>query len=691
MAKDFLLEIGLEEVPARFIRDAAEQLANKIERWLSDSRLHHQGVESFATPRRLAVMVRSLAEKQEDTEEETKGPAKKIAIDEEGNWTKAALGFARSQNVEPESLFFKELNGVEYVYAVKSSVGMPTEEILPEQLKEIISSLHFPKNMRWGSHDFRFVRPIRWLTVLYGDQIVPLEITGVNSGNVSKGHRFLGNDVVISSAGNYELSLEKEKVIVNIEKRKQEIVTQIGQLAQKMNWEIEMKEDLLEEVLFLVEFPTVLYGSFEQEFLQIPQDVLITSMREHQRYFPVKDKEGNLLPYFVTVRNGDNRQIDQVAKGNEKVLRARLADARFFYEEDQKLPIDSALQKLEKVVFHEELGTIGDKVRRIRSIAEKIANALALTQAEIDQVKRTATICKFDLVTQMVYEFPELQGVMGADYAEKAGEDPHIARAIFEHYQPRFSGDQSPVSILGAIVSIADKLDTLIGCFGIGIIPTGSQDPYGLRRQAAGIVQILQDHDMLLKLTDLIDIGYEVYQQSGLTLKDKSYLAKDLMDFFALRVKNTLSELARYDIVDAIMEAGFDHLSSTVGRTKALANAVSTSAMKEVVEAFNRVQNLAAKAEDDQLSESLFENDQEKQLFQSFCSAQTQFETKMGEENYVEALRTLADLKEPIHSFFDHVMVMAEDEAVRANRLALLKKLSELFHQFADFKKLVWS
>lgn len=486
MSKDLLFEIGLEEVPARFLRAAMDQLQDKLVKWLEASRIAHGEVTAYATPRRLAVMVQQVAVKQEDVSEEVKGPSRKIALDENGGWSKAALGFARSQGVDPETFTFKELGGVEYIYVTKNSVGVETKSILSEGLLGILTSMTFPKNMRWGAHEFKFVRPIKWLVALLGDEIVDLEITGVKAGNITRGHRFLGGEAVVGEASAYREVLRAQHVIVDVNERQEMIVSQIQALAQEQDWNIAIKDDLLEEVLFLVETPTVLYGTFDASFLNIPQDVLITSMREHQRYFPVLDKQGQLLPYFVTVRSGDSRSLDVIARGNEKVLRARLSDAKFFYEEDQKLQIKDALSKLESIVFHEELGTIGDKVRRIRRISDQLSAKLAVSADAADSVSRAADICKFDLVTQMVYEFPELQGVMGEDYARKAGEKEEVAKAVFEHYQPRFSGDAVPSTQAGSIVSIADKIDTIVGCFSIGIIPTGSQDPYALRRQAAG-------------------------------------------------------------------------------------------------------------------------------------------------------------------------------------------------------------
>ncbi|XEC96827.1 glycine--tRNA ligase subunit beta [Paenibacillus tarimensis] len=693
MAKDLLLEIGLEEVPARFVRGAMNQLKEKTAKWLADVRIAHADIEAYATPRRIAVLVRRVAEKQSDINEEVKGPSRKIAMDEGGNWSKAALGFARSQGVEPELLFFKELQGVEYVYAKKSSVGNSTVQVLPEGLHGIITSMSFPKNMRWGAYDLKFVRPIRWLTALYGSEIVPLEIAGVKSGNRTRGHRFLGGETIISEPSTYVEQLRREHVIAEVSERESLIVGQIESLAKEKGWQISIKEDLLEEVLFLVEYPNVLFGTFDESFLHIPQDVLITSMREHQRYFPVMNGEGALLPFFVTVRNGDRTAIEQVAKGNEKVLRARLSDAKFFYAEDQKLAISDALAKLEAIVYHEELGTTADKVRRIRALAERLALALQIDQQAASDIDRTAEICKFDLVTQMVYEFPELQGIMGEDYARKAGERETVAKAIFEHYQPRFAGDDVPASLIGAIVSIADKMDTIAGCFSIGIIPTGSQDPYALRRQAAGIVQIITSHELNLPLGELFDMSLDIHEARSLK-RNRDDIRTELYEFFALRVKNALSDQdIRYDVIDAVMAPGFDQLSLTMARASAVAACVSGTDKEEfklVVDAFNRVGNLAAKASSDRIDTSLFQEAVERELFDRWQEVRPAVSAALHGGEPAVAITALASLKDVITGYFDKVMVMAEDQAVRASRLALLSGISADIGRVADFSKIVW-
>ena len=691
MAKDLLFEIGLEEMPARFIRGAMEQLKERTEKWLEESVIAHGAVEAYATPRRLAVLVRDVAEKQEDVHEEVKGPSRKIALDENGGWSKAALGFARSQGADPEQFMFREVAGTEYVYVSKSRTGVETAGILAEGLLGILQAMNFPKNMRWGSYDFKFVRPIRWIVALFGKDVIDLEIVGVKSGNVTRGHRFLGAEAIINEPAAYVDTLRAQFVIADVNERQNMIQSQIDALAKEKGWHIAVKDDLLEEVLFLVETPTVLFGTFEESFLNIPQEVLITSMREHQRYFPVLDGQARLLPYFVTVRNGNDASLDVIARGNEKVLRARLSDAKFFYEEDQKLAIKDALSKLESIVFHDELGTIGDKVRRIRRNTEKLSALLGADSGTAEAAERTAEICKFDLVTQMVYEFPELQGVMGEDYARKAGEPEAVARGIFEHYQPRFAGDAAPASTVGSIVSIADKIDTITGCFSIGIIPTGSQDPYALRRQAAGIVQIVLEHKLPILLTDIFKIALETHRQFQGLKRGEEEILKDLLEFFGLRVKKTLSDNLRYDVVDAVIAAGYDDVVSVVARGNALMDAVTTQAdFKLTVESFGRVSNLAAKATGEKVRSDLLAEPAEQALHEAWRAITDNYREALAQRNAAEALDVISGLKDAITVFFDAVMVMAEDEAIRTNRLALLAAIDEDLKAFADFGKLVW-
>jgi glycyl-tRNA synthetase beta chain len=691
MAEHLLLEIGLEEVPARFVRPAAEQLLDIVERWLDESRIARGAVRVFATPRRLAVLAEDVADRQADRTQEAKGPALSIAKDEQGNWTKAALGFARSQGVDPADLEVRDVGGTPYVFAVKTSAGGKTEDLLPRAAAEWIRSMSFPKSMRWGGHDLRFIRPIRWIVFLYGDRVVPLELAGVSSGRVTRGHRFLGSDVSLARAGEYAEALRRQYVLADPEERKQAILDQIRRLSEQKGWTIAVNEDLLEEVLFLVEYPTVLSGSFDPAFLAIPQDVLITSMREHQRYFPVFDAGGKLLPHFVTVRNGDGRSLDVVARGNEKVLRARLTDARFFYEEDKKLTIDRALGKLETIVYREELGTVGDKVRRVRRVAGGLAERLGLPEEARRHVDRAAHICKFDLVTQMVYEFPELQGIMGEDYARLMGEPEPVCRAVNEHYRPRHAGDGPPESPVGAVVGLADKMDTIAGCFSIGIVPTGSQDPYALRRQATGIVQTLIRHGFPVCLDDLFRLSLAALRESCGLKRDEADIMRDLRDFFALRIKNALSDKVRHDVAEAVMESGvfISPVPSVIRRAEALEAFLAGEEAKAAVDAFNRVCNLAVKAESGDLDERFLTEPAERELYKQWQQLHIIYNGLLEEGREERALAALAGLRDAVNAFFDAVLVMAEDPHVRQSRLALLSRIAGDIRRFADFSRLV--
>ncbi|TCS83718.1 glycine--tRNA ligase subunit beta [Tepidibacillus fermentans] len=689
MSKDLLIEIGTEEIPARFITDAVEQLAKKMMDWLKESYITFDKINTYSTPRRLAVMIKDIAEIQQDRIETLRGPSLKIAKDTEGNWTKAAQGFARGQGATVDDLFIEEVNGVEYVFVKKEYKGKEVFELLPQALKEIIESMNFPKNMRWGDEDLRFVRPIRWLLILFGQEVVPVEIAGVKSNNKSYGHRFLGREVTISFVEDYVPQLTEQFVILDPKEREERILAQIHQLEKEKGWNVPIDKGLLEEVIHLVEYPTVLFGHFKEEFLEIPAEVLVTTMREHQRYFPVENKQGELLPYFITVRNGDTRSLDLVAKGNEKVLTARLSDARFFYLEDQKLKIADAVSKLENIVFHEGLGTIGDKVRRIREVANDLAKHLTLDDEIMKQIDRTAEICKFDLVTNMVYEFPELQGLMGQKYALIHGETEEVSKGIFEHYLPRFSGDRLPESIIGQILSIADKMDNIVGAFSLGKIPSGSQDPLGLRRQAAGIVQILLEKLHSLTLQTIFDLVIESYERKGLLKRSKEEMVVDLYEFFTLRLRSLLQEKGvRYDVIDAVLEVEKNDVKRVVDRALILMEEVEDPSFKLVVDSFNRVMNLATKTNSAKTDPERYQQQVEKDLYNQYLVVKENINKGITLKEQLGQLKTL---KEPIIQYFDQVMVMVDDEQVRQDRLGLLYSITQLILSYADFRQLVFA
>ncbi|MGK9266071.1 glycine--tRNA ligase subunit beta [Bacillus inaquosorum] len=674
--QDLLLEIGLEEMPARFLNESMVQLGEKLTGWLTEKNINHGEVKLFNTPRRLAVLVKDVAEKQDDIKEEAKGPAKKIALDADGNWTKAAIGFSKGQGANVEDLYIKEVKGTEYVFVQKFQAGKETKSLLPE-LSGLVTSLHFPKNMRWGNEDLRYIRPIKWIVALFGQDVIPFSITNVESGRTTQGHRFLGHEVSIESPSAYEEQLKEQHVIADPNVRKQMIQSQLEAMAAENNWSIPVDEDLLDEVNHLVEYPTALYGSFESEFLSIPEEVLVTTMKEHQRYFPVKDKNGDLLPHFITVRNGNSHAIENVARGNEKVLRARLSDASFFYKEDQKLNIDANVKKLENIVFHEELGSLADKVRRATSIAEKLAVRLQADEDTLKHVKRAAEISKFDLVTHMIYEFPELQGIMGEKYARMLGEDEAVATAVNEHYMPRSAGGETPSTFIGAVVAMADKLDTIASFFSIGVIPTGSQDPYGLRRQASGIVAILLDRNWGISFEELL-----TFVQT-----DKE---NELLDFFTQRLKYVLNaEQIRHDVIDAVLESSELEPYSALHKAQVLEQKLGAPGFKETAEALGRVISISKKGVRGDIQPDLFENEYEAKLFDAYQTAKQNLQESFSKKDYEAALSSLSALKEPIDAYFDHTMVIADNETLKANRLAQMVNLADEIKSFANMNALI--
>ncbi|WP_078147153.1 glycine--tRNA ligase subunit beta [Exiguobacterium sp. HVEsp1] len=682
--RDLLLEIGLEELPAQYVLRSEKQLAERVDAFLKEARVDFGSIEVYSTPRRLAVIVRDVAETQQDLTETLRGPAKKIAQDAEGNWSKAAQGFARGRGLTVEDLYFAEEKGVEYVFAERHEKGQETLSLL-NGLEDVVRSLTFPKNMKWGTSSLRYMRPIRWLIALFGQDIIDFTIEGVNTNNVTRGHRFLSKgDVVISSPTEYVQTLESAFVMANYEMRKAEIERQIQELATKQGWTIPLDADLLEEVTNLVEWPTALFGEFDEAYLDLPEEVLITTMKEHQRYFPVY-LDGTLKNYFVTVRNGNAEHLENVARGNEKVIRARLADAVFFYEEDKKTKIDDQLGRLDRIVFHEKLGTTGAKARRVTKIAQELA---PLFEADLEKVSRAGAIHKFDLVSQMVYEFTELQGIMGEKYALQQGEDKEVAAAIREHYMPRFAGDASPETATGAVLALADKLDSIAAFFGIGMIPSGSQDPFALRRQAQGVVQILGDWKIDLSIDTLLSKVVELQLEAGLYEADKEQVKAQLDEFFKLRLKYRLQEQqVRYDVIDAVLTT-----SLTVVRLDARADAiqefVSTDA-KALIEQLSRVVNISKKGEAGDVDPSLFENDHEIALHDAIeqTAPATAEAVEMGD--YKKALDLLQQLESPIMMYFEHTMVMSDDEAVRKNRLHEMNRLATTIKRVADFNALV--
>lgn len=685
MEQKLLFEIGTEEIPAKFMPGILEQLKSLAEKKLQELRVPFASVTVFGTPRRMTFIADGVEETQASTVVESKGPSVKIAFGPDGAASKAAQGFARGQGIAVEDLIVRD----EYVYAVKQLTGQAVIDLLPAFLVDIVESLSFPKNMRWADHDFRFVRPIRWLVALLDNKIIPIEITGVKSGRNTIGHRFLSKgEVEIASAGDYEKVLREHFVLVDQDERRTMIRQQVEELAQKEGGIAEIDEDLLEEVVYLVEYPTALCGHFDDKFLTLPKETVITPMREHQRYFPVLTADGKLLAKFITVRNGNSEGLDIVAHGNERVLRARLSDAEFFFNEDRKIKLEERLEKLKTVVFQEGLGNIYDKSVRLADIAMTLKKSLNVKVDE-DILQRTALLSKTDLVTGMVCEFTELQGVMGREYALLDGEEPEVAQGIFEHYLPRFAGDELPTTDIGRLVGIADKLDNIAATFSRGLIPTGSQDPYALRRQAIGIINILVDGNYHLPLLKTISAVLGLLNVPS--AKNGELLAQ-LQEFFVQRVKNMMGDQGiRYDVIDAILnEKANDDIVDLFVRAKALAEYVETSEAAESIQAFTRVVNLCKKAEGETIiKESLFVEPAEKELYEVVCRLQKETIPALVAYNYADVLKLINEVSAPVNKFFDTVMVMDKDENVKNNRLALLVQVKETASMVGDLSAIV--
>lgn len=691
MAKDLLLEIGLEEMPAHVVTPSRIQLQEKIMNFLEENRLEYETIQSFSTPRRLAVRVTQIPERQNDTEEIIKGPAKKIAQDSEGNWTKAAEGFVRGQGTTTEAITFKEVKGVEYVYVTKYNHGKNAIDVLTE-LKTVIMGLTFPVTMHWGNHEFEYIRPIHWIVALLDEEVIPFSVLDVETANFSKGHRFLGDDLVIDVPRNYEKNLEKQFVIVDPNKRKQLIIDQAQKIAEQQKWSLDLDEDLLEEVTNLVEYPTAFVGSFDEKYLSVPEEVLITSMKEHQRYFDVHTESGLLLPHFISVRNGNEVHLENVIKGNEKVLIARLEDAEFFYSEDKKLSIDTCVEKLKQVTFHEKIGTIYEKMQRVSIISQVIGKELGLTETELVDLKRAAEIYKFDLVTNMVGEFPELQGIMGEKYALLQGEKPTVAKAVREHYLPLSSEGDLPTSDIGSVLAIADKLDSVCSFFAVGMIPSGSNDPYALRRQAYGVIRIIESKGWqfpLAKLQKEFDqIINKDIQTYGIQLMDGQ---EEAIDFIKARIKQLLSsKKIRHDVIDAVLQSNQNDLSKLFDSAKILKNHLVDNEFRPSVEALTRVINLARKAQEQEkvatdIDPNLFENESEKALHVAVNDVEENFLSNTVTENY----QSLINLRPLIERYFENTMVMVEDENIRQNRLNELERIARMALSIASLDLLV--
>ncbi|NVN90473.1 MAG: glycine--tRNA ligase subunit beta [Desulfuromonadales bacterium] len=683
--KELFLEIGTEEIPAGFIPRAMAEMEAMITRELTNARLSFTTVQTMATPRRLALVVKDIPAVQPDAEITATGPSKKAAFDGDGKPTKAAEGFARGQGVTVADLQVVTTDKGEYLAVTKRETGRPTHELLSEILPALIANIPFKKSMRWGDLDVRFARPIHWVVALFDGIVVPFSFGNIESGSISRGHRFMANTPFpVRNFSHYLDECERHFVIVDPERRKETIRRESHRVAVAAGGHLLPDEELLDQVTYLVEYPSAVHGTFSPEFLVVPREVLITSMRSHQRYFSIVDGEGKLMPGFITINNTLTEDPSVVVKGNERVLRARLSDARFFFEEDKKTRLDERVEGLKKVVYQQKLGTSFEKMERFKTLAEGLADKL--NPALKSQVGRAAWLCKADLVSGMVCEFPEVQGIMGREYALLEGEDVAVASAIAEHYLPVQAGGELPASDLGAFVSIADKLDTICGCFSVGLIPTGAADPYALRRATIGIISIILERGYRLSLAELVSCSLDLL--AAKLNRPKEQVSAEVLEFFRGRFVNLLGNEFASDAVDAAVSTGFDDLVDVRARIAALDEFKTHPDFEPLAVAFKRIGNIIKEGTDALVDPSLFQDGAEGALYQAFHDVKIQVGAAIEQGAWLEALTRIASLRGPVDGFFDRVMVMAEDPQVRTNRLALLTVIDRMLGRIADVSRI---
>lgn len=677
----YLIEVGVEELPSSYIRNALNAFKDLVETALNEVNLGFDHIDAYATPRRLSLMIHGIDDTQGDIEDWVKGPAKKIAYKEDGSANKPLEGFMRSQNVTEADLEVRELKGNEYIYAHIHKAGEPAEVILAEIIPNAIHHIPFPKNMRWGGKNLRFARPIRWILSMMNDRVVDFDLEGITLSNVTRGHRFLGSShIEIKDVREYEEALEKNFVILDQDKRKESILYQINHMAKSNGGEIRRDDDLLEELTFIVEYPTAVLGNVQEKFLSLPDVVITTPMREHLRYTPVYSPEGDLLPYFITIRNGNEEYVDIVAEGNEKVLEARLEDARFFFDNDREKPLEDYVDQLGGIVFQEKLGTMADKTERISDLVGRIGEILAVGDKTVESAKRACYLSKADLMTNMVQEFTELEGIIGSIYAKLDGEESVVSDAIREQYMPVASGADLPESTTGTIVSLADKFDTICGLFAIGEVPTGSQDPFALRRKAIGILRMINEKHWELSLSDCIDASLFSFVDSMGLVFDKEEVRKQILKFFRGRIDTMLdADGIRYDIIQALNDIDGEDSLRVFEKAQAMQNFFVDGDRKSFLEAVTRVENIASKNEpkDKKIDESIL-TEEERALYDKVLAVEAELDEAYRKRDDARYLALLDSLTDAIHLYFDRVMIMAEDEGLRNNRLALIQRIDAL-------------
>ena len=667
MAKDLLFEIGAEEIPAGFMPNILGQLKQLAETKLNDAHLSFESIATYGTPRRLALIVKGLADTSAEISERHKGPSASIAYDADGNATKAAIGFARGKGLDVADLVVED----GYIYAETKTAGVPAKDIVTDMLPQLITGLNFPKSMHWGNLDAKFVRPVRWLVALLDEEVIPVEFATVKSGNVTRGHRFLGADeITIKNAASYVDILKENFVMVDQDARRELISKQLHDMAASKNASIVWDDDLLEEINYLVEWPTALCGGFEESYLALPDAAIITPMKDHQRYFPLVDQEGKLLPMFLTVRNGSDHSIEVVQAGNERVLRARLDDAKFFFNEDRKKPLIDRQDGLTKIVFQEGLGNLADKTERLLKLGRVFGEECGLHEDAAVVLERATELAKTDLTTGMVTEFTELQGVMGKEYALLDGESPEVAEAIFEQYLPRFAGDVLPQTEAGKVLSIIDKVDNIVATFSRGLIPTGSQDPYALRRQTIGILNILLGSEWNISLRPIFKASMEVLNVAA---DKQNELLCQVEEFFTLRLKNIfLDREVPHHVIDLLLSNNELSVADAEGLVNALlANRIDENV--ELVQAYTRMYNLVKDVEYTGVNSDLLKEDAEKALFEAASKASEASLAAWEANDYAAVVAVPATLVPAINKFFEDVMVMDKDEAIKSNRLQLVR------------------
>ncbi|MBS6611019.1 MAG: glycine--tRNA ligase subunit beta [Peptoniphilus harei] len=687
---NYLLEIGVEELPSRFVNMAIEQLDEKSKKLLQENEIGFADIKVYATPRRLSLVIEDIAEKQSDIKKEVKGPAVKIAYDKDKNPTKPLLGFMKSQNISEEEIEIREVKGTDYVFANIFSIGRDSSEILKEIIPLLIRDINFPKNMRWGGKNIRFARPIRWIVSLLNDKIVDFEFENIKVGNKTKGHRFLGSsEIIVDNVENYEKLLEENYVILDQNKRREIIKYESTKIAKSLGGEIHENEDLLEELTYIVEYPTPIKGSIKEKYLTLPKEVVTTTMIDHLRFTPVYSQDGDLLPYFITVRNGTKDYEEIVIAGNEKVLGARLEDAKFFYEDDISKSLEDYVKNLNGVLFHDRLGSMLQKENRDGVVAKKIAESLSFADEAINAIDRVAYLSKADLTTKMVIEFTELQGVMGEIYALNSDEKEIVATAIREQYLPKFAGDELPKSSVGSIFSLADKLDTIAGLFAIDEIPTGSADPFKLRRSAIGVINIIRENCWKINLDEAIESSlYEYINGLGLAFNHEEVIS-NIREFFYGRIKTMLQEEGiRYDIIDSILipDSEIYDIFQKAGELNSWFNECDRT---NFVDSYNRINNLTKNVDFIEIDEDLLKEESEKNLYNKFVKIKDEFNEAISAGKYKDAMNLLNDLVEYIDSFFENVMVMTDDEKIRGNRLALINSIEESIQKILKIENIV--